>query len=141
MKLSCVVCGVAVFLAVGCNKQSGLDTNTLVGQFSVRYPHGSETLQLGDDGKFTQIYIKAENGQSMTNSGTWELDKEFNKLFLNGAVLFDTRSGQRSDNLERTVWGLPIVRRFGEISLQIDAEGVLEYRRLQPKSPSRNYTR
>lgn len=130
MKSLCIICGIVLTLAVGCNQRSAMDTNTLVGQYSVKYPHGSETLRLGDDGKFTQVYTKAENNQSTTNSGTWDLDKEFNKVFLNGAVLFDTRGGQRSDNPERTTWGLHIVRRFGEISLQIDEEGALEYKKL-----------
>ena len=114
-----------------------MDTDTLVGKYTVQYPHGSETLHLGDNGKFTQVYTKAETSQSTTNSGTWELDKQFNKVFLDGAVLFDNREGQRSERLEKTVWGLYIARRFGEITLQIDGEGVWEYKRIPTKPVSR----
>lgn len=110
-----------------------MDKKALVGKYVIKYAHGSETLHLGEDGKFVQIYASADSGQSKTNSGSWKPDGRSRRVVLTEAVLFDDGRGRRPDTLERTVWSLAVTKRFGEISLSMDVENVTEFKKV--KSP------
>src|SRR6185369_7070182 len=117
-----------LIVCFGCGK-SALNESRLIGSYYVKFPHGIETLLLKDDKTFVQIYTRIENGQSQTNTGIWNFDSKFKDVILSGAVLYDNRQGQANTNLEKTVWDLPAIKRFEDISSSIDGEGVYEFQK------------
>src|ERR1039458_5071328 len=113
-----ICCGVAI-LCFGCGKKTITEAR-LSGSYQVKFPHGNESLILNSDKTFVQIYTPKANGQADTNKGTWEFHSKYDDVILTGALLYDDRAGHANTNLERTVWDLPVMERFGQISLSID---------------------
>ena len=124
MTLRFLVC-LMVLVGVGCDTRS-MNVSELVGTYSVKYPHGAETLVLSADNTFTQVYAQLGNGGAITNSGNWAFKKDDGEILLKGVFVFDD-SGHKRQPLEKSSWRIRIAKRLGKISLIIGEAGVLEY--------------
>ena len=123
-------CFTILIVCFGCGKET-IDETHLVGSYQVKFPHGSESLLLNKDKTFVQVYTRITDGKSETNAGTWNFDLKFKDVFLTGAVLYDNRKGQISTNLEKTMWELPVIQSFDQISLSIDGDRVYEFEKIK----------
>ena len=84
-----------------------------------------EKLTLRTNGTFVQIYTPAGSTSSATNSGTWEFWKEEDKILLRDVVEFGER--REAQSLEKIVWLIRVVKRFGKVSLIINEDDGLEF--------------
>lgn len=126
--LICVAC---TFLAA-CGKSKPMSTADFPGSYLVRFSHGSELLTLKTNGTFEQKYTPI-SGTAQTNVGTWEF-KTIPRpiLYLNNAMLFDTRANQPQIPPVRTVLGLGVWSYGKEIELILSVNSDLRYQKLAP---------
>ena len=108
-----------------------MKSSDLVGVYTAKYGHGSETLTLAADATFSQVYAQLEDGRSTTNSGSWALDRQRGDIVLTGAYSFDKDGKRAKEPFVKTMSVLRVAVRLGQISLVYGERGVEEYQKVK----------
>ena len=112
MRIASLTVIAAGVLVLGCS----VDPRSLYGTYVVRFPAGSSTLTLNQDGTFEQ-FVKRSNGTSDHATGTWFYDRKDASIFLKGDA-FDVKDhrigGVRIDVIEMPV------HRFRAVTIECD---------------------
>lgn len=112
-----------VVLIFGCSTKVSLDE--VVGIYAVRYPYGNESLQLYNDGTYTQVIRIDGESNAKESKGRWEFDKDESKVILSDAIIVDDGFGKLKPNyrkLEPGLWILSAKKSFGKISLSFNPD-------------------
>src|SRR5229473_2215766 len=119
-----IVTGLLILLCVtdGCIKAKPLTVSVVSGVYVVKYSHGTETLELRNDGIFTQRYICPAQEQPIVNQGKWALDVVSEEVDLFDALIFDTGKNEPRNPPLKTRWLLKIIQGSGHIRISIDPD-------------------
>jgi hypothetical protein len=125
-------------LATACSWS--ISRNDLIGDFQIDYGYGVETLRLSNDGHFTQSFRLASENTWAVQSGTWQFKNDPSPVVeLHDAMKIDDGSGKPRVDYRKPAPGvrdLPVKKRFGTVSLIVDAGRTLTMKKLAPPPPS-----
>jgi len=112
---------VGVFL--GCTSKVNFDD--VIGTYKLRYPYGTEELQLSQDGTYIQsVFIDGE-ATAKTNKGRWKFDKTESQIILIDAMIVDDFFGHLKPEYWKIQSGLsilPVKKSFGKVSLTVNPD-------------------
>ena len=100
-------------------------SDELAGVYKVRYPYGTEELQLAKDGTYIQSVLIDGESTVKTNKGRWEFKKEESKVILTDAMIVDDFFGHLRPAYWKIEPGLSIFsvkKSFGKLSLLINPD-------------------
>jgi hypothetical protein len=127
---------IASLSLMSCGQPNKTTTADFPGTYVVKFSHGSETLVLKPDGTYEQKYVPTAGAATQTNTGKWELKTSPRPIvYLDDALLFDTRSNQPQIPPIRTVLGLSVRRWRNEIELVINDDAGLGYQKQSQATP------
>ena len=107
------------------------------GTYVAKFSHGTETLLLKPEGAYEQKYTPNSGSVTETNFGNWAFHASPHPIiYLENALLFDTRSNQPQIPPTRTVLALQIKTWSKEVELVINDEESLGYLKQPLPQPS-----
>jgi hypothetical protein len=125
-----LVVSIASLLLMSCGQSNKTTAADFPGTYVVKFSHGSEILVLKSDGTYEQKYVPIAGAATQTNAGKWEFKTTPRPIvYLDDALLFDTRSNQPQIPPSRTVLGLSVRRWRSEIELAINDDAGLAYQK------------
>jgi hypothetical protein len=128
--------GIVGLSLMSCGQPNKTTAADFPGTYVAKFSHGSETLVLKPDGTYEQRYVPNAGAATQMNTGKWEFKTSPRPIvFLDDALLFDTRSNQAQIPPIRTVLGLVVRRWQSEIELVINDEAGLGYRKQPQATP------
>ena len=123
-------------LLMSCGQPTKTTAADFPGTYVAKFSHGSETLALKSDGTYEQKYVPTAGAAMQTNTGKWEFKTSPRPIiYLDDALLFDTRSNQPQIPPIRTVIGLGVRRWQNDIELVINDDAGLAYRKQPQATP------
>lgn len=88
-------------IAVSCKKPTSAD---IAGRYTAERPHGFESLELGTNGTYVQVFTNSTVARS--NAGQWTFQPPI--LTLKGALLFDDGFGRPATPVVTNDWKLKV---------------------------------
>lgn len=134
MRMSIIITLVVLLFAtvfLGCSSKVNYDD--VIGSYKVRYPYGTEELQLNKDGTYTQSVLIDGEAKAIANKGRWEFDKNESKVTLINAMLVDDFFGHLRKNYWKIEPGLSVftAKSFtGKISLMVNPDQGFAYNKV-----------
>lgn len=110
-------------LFLGCSSKVNFDE--VIGNYKLRYPYGTEELQLNRDGTYIQIVLIDGETTPKINKGRWEFDTEESKVILYDAMIVDDFFGHLGRDywqIEAGLWDLSARKSFGKVSLGVNPD-------------------
>jgi len=120
-----------VALLFSCSPRVTFDE--VVGVYKVRYPYGTEELQLAKNGTYVQSVLIDGETTPKTNKGRWEFDKEESKVILIDAMIVDNFFGHLKPSYWKIEVGLsifPVKKSFGKVSLLINPDQGFAFKKI-----------
>ena len=128
--------GIVGLSLMSCGQPTKTTAADFPGTYVAKFSHGSETLVLKSDGTYEQKYVPTAAAATQTNTGKWEFKTSPRPIvYLDDALLFDTRSNQPQIPPIKTALGLGVTRWRNEIELVINDEAGLGYRKQPQVTP------
>jgi hypothetical protein len=136
MRMPVIVIVALVFsvLFSGCSSKVGFDE--VVGSYKLRYPYGTEELQLNGDGTYIQIVLIDGETTPKANKGRWEFWDKESEVVLNDAMIVDDGFGKikvRYWESEPIAWNLHARKSFGKISLDVNPDQGFAFKKTSKK--------
>jgi hypothetical protein len=125
MRMSVIIIMALAFSVLFSGCYSNVNFDEVVGNYKLRYPYGTEELQLNKDGTYVQTILIDSEKTPKTNKGSWEFDKEESEVVLNDALVVDDGFGKlkpRYWEIESGWWALGARKSFGKVSLAVNPD-------------------
>ena len=121
-----------VALLFGCSPKVTFDE--VVGVYKVRYPYGTEELQLAKDGTYVQSVLIDGETTAKTNKGRWEFWEKESEVVLIDAMIVDDFFGHLKPSYWKIEPGLSIFsakKSFGKVSLLINPDQGFAFKKIR----------
>jgi hypothetical protein len=111
-----------------CSKEPPLSMNAVSGTYVIKYNHGTETLELNQDGTYFQRYAPAASQTMITNASLWSFDSQEDKITLRNVFVFDTGFDEPRQPTNKTMgWHMPVIRDGNKLKIPIDVDHALMF--------------
>lgn len=101
LKVPLRIVGLMLFFA--CLVSCSVRKKEVIGTYYIKYPPGSQTLELKPDGRYKQVLNITETGETIIKEGIWGISSEDGTIYLESGLEIVTHTGDLNPNYANPV--------------------------------------